>query len=248
MKRWPSIIRICVFLLLGAFVSVAVAWGCALWSPMRLVAQRSSRLPDAAEQTWWETRPSQAIAPEAATVHEYSGFACEQRMIRGVRSGLGEFRTITGNVRAVNGNRAFYMSADTLLDVANSVQSGFPCFAVTGERWDFQVNPTASMPNPILPSNTAVRAPDALVFAIDINLPPPLGGPSYRIVGWRPIWPGFAINTLFYAAILWLLIAALFALRRRRRIKRGLCPACAYPIGESDICTECGDTLSSPSH
>jgi formylglycine-generating enzyme len=59
----------------------------------------------------------------------------------------------------------------------------------------------------------------------------------------RPIWPGFAINTLFYAAILWLLFAAPFALRRRRRIKRGLCPKCAYPLGTSDTCTECGTTV-----
>jgi hypothetical protein len=56
----------------------------------------------------------------------------------------------------------------------------------------------------------------------------------------RPIWPGFAINTLLYAGMLWLLFAAPFALRRRRRIKRGLCPKCAYPIGVSDVCTECG--------
>jgi predicted amidophosphoribosyltransferase len=43
-----------------------------------------------------------------------------------------------------------------------------------------------------------------------------------------------------YAAILWMLFAAPFALRRWRRIKRGLCPACAYPVGASDVCTECG--------
>jgi hypothetical protein len=55
-----------------------------------------------------------------------------------------------------------------------------------------------------------------------------------------PIWPGFAINTLFYAGILWLLFTAPFALRRRRRIKRGLCPACAYPVCDSQLCTECG--------
>jgi hypothetical protein len=59
-----------------------------------------------------------------------------------------------------------------------------------------------------------------------------------------PIWPGFAINTLFYAAIVWLLFAAPFALRRRRRIKRGLCPACAYPVGESAVCTECGKAVA----
>jgi hypothetical protein len=61
----------------------------------------------------------------------------------------------------------------------------------------------------------------------------------------RPIWPGFAINTLFYAGILWLLLAAPFTLRRRRRIKRGLCAACAYPVGASEICTECGKAVIS---
>jgi hypothetical protein len=65
---------------------------------------------------------------------------------------------------------------------------------------------------------------------------PPI--PKDRVRG--TIWPGFAINTLFYAGILWLLFAAPIALRRRRRIKRGLCPACAYPVGTSNKCTECG--------
>ncbi len=52
--------------------------------------------------------------------------------------------------------------------------------------------------------------------------------------------PGFAINSLFYALILWGLFAAPFALRRRRRIKRSLCVKCAYPMGTNDVCTECG--------
>ena len=59
----------------------------------------------------------------------------------------------------------------------------------------------------------------------------------------RPVWPGFAINTVFYAVVLWLLFAAPFALRRWRRIKRGLCPKCAYPVGTSDVCTECGHPI-----
>jgi hypothetical protein len=59
-----------------------------------------------------------------------------------------------------------------------------------------------------------------------------------------PIWPGFAINTIFYAAILWGMSAVPLALRRRRRLKRGLCPACAYPIGASPVCTECGASVT----
>ena len=59
----------------------------------------------------------------------------------------------------------------------------------------------------------------------------------------RPIWPGFAINTIFYAAILWLLIPGPFALRRFLRVRRGLCLKCAYPMGGSAVCSECGGLL-----
>jgi len=58
-------------------------------------------------------------------------------------------------------------------------------------------------------------------------------------------FPGFAINTIFYAAILWMLFAGQRALRRKRRLKRGQCPACAYPVGSSAVCTECGAELPS---
>jgi len=58
-----------------------------------------------------------------------------------------------------------------------------------------------------------------------------------------PLWPGFAINTLFYAAILWLLFLAPFRIRRAVRIRRGRCPKCAYPVGVSPVCTECGREL-----
>ncbi len=54
-----------------------------------------------------------------------------------------------------------------------------------------------------------------------------------------PGWPGFAVNTIFYATLLWLP----FPVRRFIRIRRGLCPACAYPMAESDVCSECGNTL-----
>ena len=61
----------------------------------------------------------------------------------------------------------------------------------------------------------------------------------------RPIWPGFAINTIFYATLLWLVIPGPFALRRFLRVRRGLCPKCAYPMGESAVCSECGKPLPS---
>ncbi len=63
-----------------------------------------------------------------------------------------------------------------------------------------------------------------------------------KVVPLRPLWPGFAVNSLFYAAILWLPIRGPFALRRHIRRKRGLCVACGYDIrGTAQmICSECG--------
>ena len=55
-----------------------------------------------------------------------------------------------------------------------------------------------------------------------------------------PIWTGFAINTIFYAVILWLPFTA-FKLRRYLRAKRGRCIKCGYDLREtSGGCPECG--------
>jgi hypothetical protein len=62
----------------------------------------------------------------------------------------------------------------------------------------------------------------------------------------RPIEVGFAINTILYAATLWMILALPFAIRRQRRINRRLCPACAYPMGANPTCTECGAALPHP--
>ncbi len=60
-----------------------------------------------------------------------------------------------------------------------------------------------------------------------------------------PIWPGFAVNTIFYGAILWLLILGPFALRRYIRHKHGCCIKCGYDLrgAEHEVCPECGVEL-----
>ncbi len=65
-----------------------------------------------------------------------------------------------------------------------------------------------------------------------------------RVLPLLPLWPGFPINTLFYASLLWLLIPGPFVLRRLIRRRRGLCPACGYDLrhGEHEACPECGLT------
>ena len=68
-----------------------------------------------------------------------------------------------------------------------------------------------------------------------------------------PIWPGFAINTIFYATGLWLLGLIPVAVRRHIRFGRGQCRACGYDLrgrehgkaSEPSVCPECGGAQSS---
>ena len=57
-----------------------------------------------------------------------------------------------------------------------------------------------------------------------------------------PIWTGFAINTIFYAALLWMLWLSPFVVRRLIRRKRGRCIKCGYDVSHAphNSCPECG--------
>ena len=64
-----------------------------------------------------------------------------------------------------------------------------------------------------------------------------------RPLPYRLLWLGFAVNIVFYAVILATLFYSSFVLRWFIRRRRGLCPGCAYPRGEADVCSECGKAL-----
>ncbi len=75
------------------------------------------------------------------------------------------------------------------------------------------------------------------------TLPQKMVDGGYRSeLPYLPIWPGFAINTAFYAAVLWLASLAPFTLRRVIRRKRGACIKCGYDLrhAEHEVCPECG--------
>ena len=107
-------------------------------------------------------------------------------------------------------------------------RSGWPLLALEGYIWG-RLKPLATKKDPEVLFDHGVRNP--LSDAVGAMLP------------LRPIWPGFAINTLFYTTLLWLLILGPFTVRRFLRVRRGICPKCAYPTGDSPSCTECGVEL-----
>ena len=67
-------------------------------------------------------------------------------------------------------------------------------------------------------------------------------GQTGNYLPYRVLWPGFAVNTIFYAAVLWLLAFGPFAARRIIRRKRGRCIQCGYDLRHAphDACPECG--------
>ncbi len=234
MKRHLLIIAIC--LLLGAVVNVAVAWGCATWSALEVVSV-SLQEPTKTEQRWWRQIYPTRAAPEALLARQSSGFGCDSQSILGDRGGQAVFRVDFAGPSTVN------FDPNTKFDRVTTLRSGWPWRSGAGERWDLGFSLMTPIPQ-LGYRVTMWRDADLHSFALSFDRPEWLGSSSFRILPLRPVWPGFAVNTLFYAALLWSLICSPFALRRFLRLRRGLCPKCAYPMGESSVCTECGGALA----
>ncbi len=216
MKR--RLVTLAIFLLLGAVLNVAVAWGCATWSALKLVSRSWVGQPTEVDQRWWQQVVPAGAAPRASAVWRSRSFGGDSLKILGVRSGE------AGKV-----------------DLATLVRYGWPWRSGAGERWDLGTSWIA--PPPMLGDKvTTWRDADLQTSAVSFDRPTWLGGSSFRLLPLRPIWPGFAVNTIFYAAILWPLICGPFVLRRHLRRKRGLCVACGYDLrhAEHEVCPECG--------
>ncbi len=69
-----------------------------------------------------------------------------------------------------------------------------------------------------------------------------LGRERLIVLPIRPLPGRFIINTVFYALVLWLLWSLAFATRRLIRRRRGKCVRCGYDLSgaEHDVCPECG--------
>jgi hypothetical protein len=226
------ITRVFVFLLLGAIVNVAVAWAAVLCSARQTIQFRASFING---NGGWIQVPGGNNSP---IYYEFFGVTFENlcQPIDPIFS-----RTIPKRSSSTLGRdgivRGFASASDfgiREVETHNRVFAGWPARCLTyaamypGSQWQQRLDRW----------HAGISTPwkfNSSGLGIQRRLP------------LCPIWPGFAINTVFYAGILsggWLLFAAPLALRRRRRSKRGLCPACAYPVGDSPVCTECGKPLA----
>ena len=217
MKRWLR--TILIFLLLGAVVNVAVAWGFCLSG----IRHRGGRdLPitrhDAVYQSWvWDQRPRPDLDWHVSYWAKWGGHPA--------RCGFHvEANTETADLRWM------FMCKQYL--------TGWPFRSFEGQTWSLAAYD-------IEPSRTALyeTSVKSLWFGgsaecLDI------GGWHFAIlpIPTRPIWPAFAINTVIYAISAWLMKRGSCELRRFIRRKRGRCITCGYDLrGDLDHgCPECG--------
>ena len=224
MKRRLLIIAIC--LLLGAVANVAVAWGCAVLNRgLSAHYESGSRyLPIAGEQLSvrrWKRAGATLISVqrERRDLGSRGGRTPEQ-----LYPAWADFRVsdqYTSGLTDVNRR---------WLDGRGWPRHSMWCELEVGARNRLKVTG--------IRGGIYVPIPPRMYIGVH----PLLRGIALPLL---PIWPGFAVNTLFYTTILWLLLLGPFALRRFLRLRRGLCPRCAYPMGESSVCTECGRALPS---
>ena len=214
-RRKRTLRMVLLLLTAGAIINVAVAWGCTLWIHVKhrsgsAVASVPSELLPRVPSTWMVKSGSDTRFELGYS--EYGGPGIQVTYLG--ESGLIPHADNRNSLRMLLVLRAGWPA--TAVECSGTLDDPFERTA----KWNqCIVAPPAWRPQPAMPW-LAGRAPRPFpcLFA----------------------WPGFAINTILYAAILWLLCVAPFALRRRIRARRGQCPACAYPIGTSDVCTECG--------
>jgi hypothetical protein len=121
--------------------------------------------------------------------------------------------------------------------VVQRCTSGWPVHSLAGERLALLADDFSRSGREVHSGAITLRDPKSAIAQNTAELLPCI-----------PIWPGFAINTVFYAATLWLLFAAPFALQKRRHIKRGWCLKCAYDLRgrapTSAVCPECGAAVA----
>ena len=218
MKR--RLFKLVVFLLLGAVVNVAVAWACAVWSGSRggsLIYPSFGSRAESLDLDWLSQN-------EWTWSHRFYVMRTDPSTAIGVQR-VAFLEVYESSTFALEG------------PLAIRTRAGWPLPSVTGSKW---------FPSRIRSGSDQAPKRYIRAFPIEVDLTSSTPGLQRSVelaVPMFPIWPGFAIDTIFYAAILWLLTFGPFTARRIIRRRRGHCIKCGYDLRGSsggEVCPECG--------
>lgn len=224
-------LRVLVFLLIGAVVNVAVAWGVAFRTGSQLTRDDGLIFSseNAARLGWPVAVPEQWAPPNMYATQRSPGYMRDMafwigptRVERGVsEAGIPWVNTISPRARA------------------DRVLSGWPLVALESQEYS-EAGHEPPWHTVINLSSVTIRYSNWRAgLQADVGSAAP-GWSIPTVLPVAPLWIRFMVDTVFWGAVGWVLLSGPGTVRRVRRIRRGLCSACGYPIGISPVCTECG--------
>lgn len=246
MDVWRVIRRLAVLLVLGAVLNVAVAWAIVvipqpLSNPYRdfndlsgielegdscsmsRLTTRGLRILSADYRDWLVLKGWEPGGPGPGTREEL----IENRPIHALEAvtamGIGIRHR---GVSEVHYRGCFMFSRHAAAEVC----SGWPVYSMRGEC--INVAPAVSR-------GVQWRAVHACLLKSPVTFRT-YWSPS--MIPLTPIWKGLVVNSVLYAAFLWLLLAGPSAVRQRWRQRQGLCRRCGYDLhgAAHTKCPECG--------
>ncbi len=222
MRKWTG--RILVFLLLGAIVNVAVAWG--------IVIAHGDVTCETIEEYWRKTDRFRV----RVYVHSRFGYrVVSDNDINAPLYALVAAMDSQGSPARYDG--WLWWSKERTWD-GGHIGVGWPAPALSAtvtQEWGPIDEPGGRRIHTLLRhgyTRDKGRLPRALLYE---TIP--------MVFPYRPVWAGLTANSSLYAAVIAAAAICAGALKRAARLRRGLCPACAYPRGSSPVCTECGEPL-----
>lgn len=202
MRRDALFILICV--LAGILANVAVGWGCAVFMDPRLSEAEERIGGSLLGAGYWNWRIWRHRAPGALRV-------ISQWSDKPLPAGAQGDVTGTPSDRLIPGWAPFASPAYEPPSGAHhfcvAQARGWPTLALTGG-----MHLALTLP-PTSDSYGDVQLISALALDRDL-LDDPQAHWELRLLPLRPLWFGFAVNTFFYSAIIWMLLNGLSALRR----------------------------------
>ena len=252
MKR--RLFKLVVFLLLGAIVNVAVAWGCAVWvdpfegrhEHARVMLDRlflkqrvnpSSVTPSGqwvyadGYQLWWvdcyRRFGSHRLVRGPISSHKPQ---FSRTNILGYLPGWSDFDRRTEELGFMRGFEVIDGRGWPAVGLCSrfKIAGGGGIF---GEQWSYTEPASTRESGLILDDKKVTRLPAGWVLA-----------EARRSLPLDPVLGGFAFNTVFYAVLLAMMMYGPKTARRVIWVRRGGCPECGYDLrGEfSAGCSECG--------